>query len=509
MPLGASEPGDLTSPISPFNGGTGGVTPYAPAYVLATKHNNRQRLQIGISTDGKDWTMLRLNGSPDLYAPPNGDDLRDPSIIRLGDTWFVAYTSGDYGSAHIPPTSANFGNGENYFGIAKSTDLLNWTHVANVAITGSTQTWSPRFFIDQDGSVMIYVSINGTMKYILPTDDTLAAWGSATSFVGLPAGPESDIVRRGDTYYFTAIESDGNTRSTPKLYTARQKTGPWSSFKTGNFTGLVTAANSAVEGPMMVHLGGRRWRCYAAPYDGGTERPLTVVESYDDFTTWTAQVDCTHDITGDNITHGTVLRATPIEQQQPGTILPVHIRQLGAVNPIGLKFTGTGLVGGTDDGKGIGFLLGYNDTNNRQFWLGPTDGVGTTKVFVRFQVGDTAVTLDTITGDQSTTGPLNFGAGIQIGGGANIKLARSATAALTYTSIAAGAEQTQTVAISGLATTSTPSVHLGWAAALPDGIVVKQVWVSSAATVSVRLANITAGAIVPGTLTARVTTFEF
>ncbi len=85
----------------------------------------------------------------------------------------------------------------------------------------------------------------------------------------------------------------------------------------------------------------------------------------------------------------------------------------------------------------------------------------------------------------------------------------SAAAALDFPSIAAGAEATLTIAVAGAATANTPSVALGWSAALPDGIVVKQAWVSAAGTVSIRVANITAGAIDPGAVNCRATVTNF
>jgi hypothetical protein len=93
--------------------------------------------------------------------------------------------------------------------------------------------------------------------------------------------------------------------------------------------------------------------------------------------------------------------------------------------------------------------------------------------------------------------------------GASLSTILSATGSLDFTSIAANSEQTQTLTVTGAVTTNTPSVSLGWSAALPDGVVVKAVWVSAANTVSVRVANVTGSSIDPSAITVRATIIQF
>lgn len=86
----------------------------------------------------------------------------------------------------------------------------------------------------------------------------------------------------------------------------------------------------------------------------------------------------------------------------------------------------------------------------------------------------------------------------------------SATASVNFANMAAGAEDTQTITVTGCRTTSTgASVNLGWSAALEAGIVVKQAWVSGANTVSITARNTTAGAIDPVALTCRANVTQF
>jgi hypothetical protein len=98
--------------------------------------------------------------------------------------------------------------------------------------------------------------------------------------------------------------------------------------------------------------------------------------------------------------------------------------------------------------------------------------------------------------------------GLRVGtGGTHTDLIVSATGTVDYGSIAAGAEATLTITVTGAATGD--SVSLGWGAVLPDGIVVKQYWVSASNTVSIRVRNETAGAIDPASQTVRATVISF
>lgn len=84
------------------------------------------------------------------------------------------------------------------------------------------------------------------------------------------------------------------------------------------------------------------------------------------------------------------------------------------------------------------------------------------------------------------------------------------SASVNFASMATGAEDTQTVTVTGCRTTSTgASVDLGWSAALEAGIVIKQAWISAANTVSITARNTTAGTIDPAALTCRVKVTQF
>ncbi len=112
-----------------------------------------ERLYISWSMDGLSWTAIN-DGNP-VWQPPGWSPfwnvVRDPAIVFAGGAYWVCYTQGNYGRG-------------SKFGLIRSTDLLNWTQVGpiDVPLPGATDplTWSPSFFVDGDGSVHVFVSIN-------------------------------------------------------------------------------------------------------------------------------------------------------------------------------------------------------------------------------------------------------------------------------------------------------------------------------------------------------------
>ncbi len=194
-------------------------------------------------------------------------------------------------------------------------------------------------------------------------------------------------------------------------------------------------------------------------------------------------------------------------------------------------------------GNGIGYLDFYTYTSQtvptvrwsgadigsymgEHIFYSEAGGSANTALVERFRIGvnvtasGALVTTATTSSTSTTTGALKVagGAGIagatytatlNVGTGTTISQILSGSASLDFGSIAAGAEATLTVTVTGAATTNTPSVSLGFSAALEDGIVVKQAWVSAANTVSVRVRNETAGSIDPAAVTVRATVISF
>jgi hypothetical protein len=98
---------------------------------------------------------------------------------------------------------------------------------------------------------------------------------------------------------------------------------------------------------------------------------------------------------------------------------------------------------------------------------------------------------------------------LKVRGGTGITKILSGSGTIDFPNMSAGAEATRDVTVTGASTSGTPSVSLGWSAALETGLMIKQVWVSAADTVSITVVNTTAGLLDPASLTCRATVTAF
>ncbi|GGK93463.1 hypothetical protein Sme01_58820 [Sphaerisporangium melleum] len=262
----------------------------ATRYVLtAFTNGSESNMYVYSSPDAKNFSLLRANA----YTPPSGL-VRDPSVMRHTDgRYYIAYTTNWTGAE---------------FGIASSTDLLNWTFVRNVPIpiAGITNTWAPEWFVDPaDGSVNIIVSLTTTTytnfrPYRLTAQNAaLSAWSAPAALNGIqPNYIDTFVVRSGTTYH--AFTKNETTKYTEHA-TAPSLGGPYTFVGTGNWSGW----GSGLEGPAITQLPDGTFRLYA---DGYTSGRYFSADSRD-LNTWSAKADLPGGLSG-VVRHGTVLRET-------------------------------------------------------------------------------------------------------------------------------------------------------------------------------------------------------
>lgn len=239
-------------------------------------------LQIFTSVDGKSWSFC----SPaSTYTPPSadGDPIRDPDLIYndfLG-AWLCCYTWNAF-------------SGQTSFRIAKSYDLQKWTDYANVSlasVSGITNAWGPRWFVDGDGSTYITIATatalnTGPFKpQILKANDaSCATWSAPSQMTGssLPASMfDMSILKTGSTYKLTYrnLSSEGIYCSTS------------TSVGTGynNATIYPVTWPGTMESACLIQLDPATLRLYA---DQFTRNGIFYSESVDGGTTWSAAVAC-------------------------------------------------------------------------------------------------------------------------------------------------------------------------------------------------------------------------
>ena len=243
-----------------------------------------EKLQVMTSVDGVAW-----QGMPANFTPSSGT-CRDPSYYFDGEKHWICYTS----TAYVGGTT---------FGLASSTDLVNWTTVANIdcsSIIGIQNPWGPKFFVD--GGIPYIViccdrtGLNNWQPYVLtPVNPSDLSQGYGAPVLITGASLPTKIIdwfqfKKGSTYY--VVYKDETT----KYICMATSSSPFSGYTvlhSGDWAGW-----GQREGCSMVYLGGANWRIYMDNYSAGTG--MQYSDSADDLATWTAVADISYPIVARN-----------------------------------------------------------------------------------------------------------------------------------------------------------------------------------------------------------------
>jgi hypothetical protein len=260
-----------------------------PARYTMTAFTNASQSNMSVydSADGARFTLKK----PLAYTPPKGL-IRDPSVIKHTDGWYyVAYTTGWAG---------------NTIGLARSRDLTDWTFLRDVTVEvpGATNSWAPEWFVDQDGSVNLILSVSTTGQQgsfqpyrITAADASLASWSAPKPLSGLgPNFIDTFVVREGGLYNAFA---KNETSKFVELYTAPSLDGPWQPKGTGDWAGW----GKFLEGPALTRAPSGAWRIY---FDEYMSKRYWFSDSQDGFRTWTPKTELP-ELSG-TVRHFTVLK---------------------------------------------------------------------------------------------------------------------------------------------------------------------------------------------------------
>lgn len=257
-------------------------------YVGAFMNKANRTLKIITSNDGLNFNTVYDGGFVGI-----GFTLRDPSIFR--------HTDGKYYVAYTATNDASCCNPEDRFGIAVSSDLVNWSNHATIVpgIAGTINTWAPEWYVDSDGSVNILVSINTTSNNyttyrMRATNSTLTSFSAPVAIIG-PNVIDTIVVKVGSVYH--AFPKNATTQYIEHA-TASSLNGPYTYVGTGNWAGWSTHR----EGPSLIKLDNGKWRMYIDTY---STAGYLYSEANSDFTGWTAPVAIPGIAT--TLQHGTVL----------------------------------------------------------------------------------------------------------------------------------------------------------------------------------------------------------
>lgn len=218
----------------------------ATAYIYTTFKGDApadQELWIYTSTNATSFNVLADTN----YQGPSGA-LRDPSIIKYDGAYYIAYTVQSWTTQST------------HFNIARSTDLVSWSHVTSVqaGVSGTAYTWAPEFYVE-DGTVRVIVSLGTSSHQFTPyvftaQNDGLTSWSAPTQ-LGIPGNHiDTFIVKRGSTYHAFV----------------KNETSKWiERWTSSNFTSWTNQGDQWQqyhEGPSIVQLEDGSYRAYIDRY---------------------------------------------------------------------------------------------------------------------------------------------------------------------------------------------------------------------------------------------------
>jgi hypothetical protein len=251
---------------------------------LATPPEFYEKLAIGLSTNGLEWRWL--------YTKPTLTNFsRDASILRHGNEFVTVYTDAFTGTTGT-------------FGLARSTDLINWT-ATNVTLTGPAMTntpnntWAPEWFVDgANHYVVVRSSQTAGQNYGPPglgylqcfDPGTWTNWGPFTPIIDLNSWENDAFILKTDDTYHLFTDSHG------QIVHRRSNTGPFAGYSapetiSDGFTNTAVYSNAvsedlryiAWEGPFVLPLGGDRFRLY---FQGTAADRSFAIDSNDGMQTW-------------------------------------------------------------------------------------------------------------------------------------------------------------------------------------------------------------------------------
>jgi hypothetical protein len=249
-------------------------------FVTACHKSDNQLIYLLHSPDGKRWNYLRHKN---ILTPGSGNQ-RDPSIMYYNDIWYIAHTN-----------AAN-----TYWTLLSSTDLVNWTSVANVSMTAITSlnlVWAPEFFIDTDGTVHVFTTCStggSTTNFQIyeqhATADDLSTWSTPVIITGTSLRAnmiDAFVVKVGSTY--NIFYKDDTTKYIEYISSTSLTSGY-------TITGATNWAGwgSGYEAPSLVKIDTNTWRIYFNQNSGLNSVEIYYSESTNSWATWSSKVATKH-----------------------------------------------------------------------------------------------------------------------------------------------------------------------------------------------------------------------
>lgn len=254
-------------------------------FIGASFRTSDQQLYIYYSNNGINWNTLDKNGSY-RAIDSKSNVIRDPSLIFYKNKYWVCYTSHSFAA-------------DSGFSIVSTEDLVNWDTVAFVNTTSvqsndSSRVYGPRFFIDKNDSLFIYVNISDSVHsnfkiYELKCQDNdLKTWSKPLLVNGdfPPNVIDCDLYKIDNKYYMWYTNISVAWTSSIEFATSETRNGNYIVQKSGRWATF----DSLSEGSSLVQINDTTWRLYIDSFYGNDVHKMYYAESHDLFQTWTQPI---------------------------------------------------------------------------------------------------------------------------------------------------------------------------------------------------------------------------
>lgn len=234
-------------------------------YISTTFDYNTMKLVVMFSDDGIDWKILNALGS---YAPST-ETLRDPSILKIGDIFYIIHTKIDWRNG-------------NYIGLVTTKDFITYTQMPDVVLGTFDKIWAPEFFKDDDGK--IYIVFTGCKDaiyrpWIVEVTNNFTTFSLATMLSGttMYAGNLIDFhIKKYNGLYYIAYKQE-DAKYIEIMKSTDLKTN-YVGYRYGDFAGF----GAGLEGPFLIKIDSG-WRIYVQNF---TTFVMYYSECSNDFNNW-------------------------------------------------------------------------------------------------------------------------------------------------------------------------------------------------------------------------------
>jgi hypothetical protein len=257
-------------------------------YIMSSHRSNNEKLYIWQSYNGIAWYLKGDNPvyenpnlphtAPDARFPNNlMNCVRDPSIMKYNSKYYISYTTNNLPYHYYGNT----------IGIACSNDLQNWEYITDVYCGSYSYTWAPEWFVDDDDSIHVFVSLSYKIYETHPTNSDFTQW-SPPVLVGGNWGTSGNymidpfVIKISNIYYLWYKGPISPTYHNIEYATSSSLTSGYTIQGAGTWTNW--NATGDIEAPCLIKIDENKWRIY---FDRYVDHGIYYAESSDNFQTWT------------------------------------------------------------------------------------------------------------------------------------------------------------------------------------------------------------------------------